>query len=134
MKKKSIIGFSLIGLIIIFSVIVWISYRPANNDSLNQSNSDKNNLDENNSDNKSNDLITPIISVELDNYNKTLTIVSIEEGTNLLWSDVTLINGSATFPAGTIDVGDMVTDCQEILDFKWIPTNEVFLHVEFRRE
>ena len=129
MKKKSIIGFSLIGLIIIFSVIVWISYRPANNGSSDQSNSDKNN-----SDNKSNDLITPIINVELDNYNKTLTIVSIEEGINLLWSDVTLINGSATFPAGMIDVGDMVTDCQEILDFKWIPTNEVFLHVEFRRE
>ena len=65
--------------------------------------------------------------------NKTIKIITIEEGTNLLWNNVEIINGSATIPEGTINEGDMITNCTEILDFKWIPTNKIFLHCEFVR-
>lgn len=74
---------------------------------------------------------TPNIEFEMDKLNRTLTVVSIEynesEYEQLYWSDVELDTsgeGSVTFPTGTIDIGDIITNCREIIGFKWKPTNE----------
>jgi len=139
MNKKTNIILSIALIIVISSVIfIYISLNQNNNISSDQNNSEDENNQENHIPDEPPDeamveSITPVLTVELDRYNKTIKIISIEKGTNLLWSNVELITGSATFPEGTIGEGDMITNCKEILDFLWIPTDEVFLHVEFVR-
>jgi hypothetical protein len=130
MKKNVII---LSALIIIFSSVVLISYYQINNNSFNDYNFNNGNSEKSNPNNVINNSITPIFNFDIDKYNKTITIISIEEGTDLYWYNVKYLNGTATLPTGSIDEGDIITDCIGKLDFKWIPTNEVFLHCEFVR-
>ena len=56
----------------------------------------------------------------MDLNNKTLTVKEIySQGRTLYWPDVTIADGSATLPYGTIDVGDIITDCEGHLVLKW---------------
>jgi hypothetical protein len=44
--------------------------------------------------------------------NKTLTLIRIVNTGNFVnWSDVEITRGSATLPTGTIDEGDVITNC-----------------------
>lgn len=131
MNKKIII--SSITLLIVISLIIFYITLNSNNNILPDQNNQENNIPDESPDDPIVENITPVVIIELDNYNKTITIVSIEKGTDLVWSNVELLEGDATIPEGSIDEGDIITDCTEILDFKWIPTNEIFLHVEFVR-
>ena len=89
--------------------------------------------DQNNTENNSFNPLSPVFTIEKDRFNKTITITSIEGGEDLFWYNIELINGTATLPEGAIEVGDMIINCTEILDFRWTPTDEVVLHVEFVR-
>ena len=120
MKSKLIISLS-ISVILILSIFILMIYTSDNEPE--NPNSNDNTIDN----------ITPVISIEIDKYNKTFMINKIEGGADLYWYNVEIINGSATLPEGTIDEGDIIINCTEILDFKWIPTNELFLHCEFVR-
>jgi len=148
MNKKTKIILLLTLILVVSSIIFYISLNSNNDNSPDQNNSEDENDQENHipedppdepevpdepPDDSTNESITPVLTVELDRINKTITIVSIEEGTDLIWSNVEVLVGTATIPEGTIDEGDMITNCTEILDFNWIPTNEIFLHVEFVR-
>ena len=70
---------------------------------------------------------TPEIEFRPDSAYLTLTVmtVNISEDTDLLWSDVSVKNGSATLPTGTIDIGDEITNCSGFIELVWIPTNEI---------
>jgi branched-subunit amino acid transport protein AzlD len=116
--NKKILILSILSIIVVLALLVWIFYNPLNTSS---------------SDDTIIELITPVITIDIDKYNQTTTILSIENGTDLFWSNVELVNGTATLPTGSIDEGDIITECIGILDFKWKPTNEVFLHCEFLR-
>lgn len=52
-----------------------------------------------------------IIGFVRDNYNATLTVNSIhEDHSDLMWSDI-ILEGNATLPSGSIDIGDVITNC-----------------------
>ena len=58
-----------------------------------------------------------------DTNSKTLTVTEIySQGRTLHWPEVIVTNGSATLPYGTIDVGDVITDCEGHLELKWEST------------
>jgi hypothetical protein len=122
--KILVLGF--LSIIVLLSFFLWIFYNPDDAGSVNNTSSDD-------TDKKLIELITPVFMVDIDRYNQTITILSIENGTDLFWSNVELVTGTALLPTGSIDVGDVITECIGILDFKWIPTNEIFLHGEFIR-
>ncbi len=123
---KKIFILSLFSVVVVVSFLIWILYTPGDTGLLNDISSDE-------SDEKLIELITPVFMVDIDRYNQTITILSIENGTDLFWSNVELVTGTAKLPTGSIDVGDVITECIGILDFKWKPTNEIFLHGEFIR-
>jgi hypothetical protein len=113
-------------LIVLISLSLSIvMYKPGGDTSSDETNKDDDTLID--------DVDTPMFHVEIDKYNKTITIVSIEKGTDLFWSNVEVKNGTATLPAGRIEVGDVITDCIGLLDFIWTPTNTIFLQCEFVR-
>lgn len=136
MKRKTIVILSISFIIVLSLIFVFFIYIPDNHIFLNQNNSDDGDDESENpnSDDPIVESITPVITVEIDKYNKTITIRNIGEGVDLFWYNVDLVNGSATLPEGAIDEGDTITDCIGKLDFMWIPTNEIFLHSEFLRE
>jgi hypothetical protein len=54
----------------------------------------------------------PSIYCIQDSTNKTLRITGIENAPNYFnWSDIEVTLGNATLPTGTIDVGDIITNC-----------------------
>ena len=110
---------------LLFSSVIWFFnfYKPLHEQIDQINNDDGFNPDEE----------TPVLTVDLDRYNKTITVLSVEKGTHLLWSNVEIRNGTATLPEGSIDPGDVITDCIGFLDFVWKPTMTVFLQAEFVR-
>ena len=67
-----------------------------------------------------------------DPINKTLTVTEIYSyGRTLHWPEVSIANGSATLPYGTIDVGDVITDCEGNLVLIWKDTDIYIYSTEF---
>jgi hypothetical protein len=136
--NKNIFILSIVIVIVVVALVFWVINNPPENNIFDENKSNDNGTsDDSVEDNDSNDnfleMITPVVSFEKDKYNKTITIISIENGTDLYWNNVELVSGTAVLPNGTIDVGDIITECIGILDFNWKPTNEIFLHCEFLR-
>ena len=80
----------------------------------------------------------PPVTYEKNETARTITITSIEgEPDELLWSNVELYNPQdmysmeATLPNGTIDVGDVITDCDGLIFLMWIPTKDPFIQDVF---
>ena len=75
------------------------------------------------------------ITFSEDVNNRTLTVTdfepSEEEGTVLYWRDVEILSGTATLPSGTIDIGDIITNCTESgelgINFQNTATNIIVL-------
>jgi hypothetical protein len=49
----------------------------------------------------------------------------------LSWEDVEIFKGSATLPEGTIEINDVITDCNGELVLVWKPTASVLADVAF---
>ena len=80
----------------------------------------------------------PLVKYEKNETARTITITSIEgEPDELLWSNVELFNPynmysmEATLPNGTIDVGDVITDCDGLVWLRWIPTGDLLIQDRF---
>ncbi|GEM_PF-3007298 len=59
---------------------------------------------------------SPLFRMEckIDLTNKTLTLIHFT-GNSVNWSDVEMTKGSATLPTGTIDIGDVITNCSGVV-------------------
>jgi hypothetical protein len=53
---------------------------------------------------------------------KTLTVSDIHSQRTCHWSEVVIASGNATLPVGSIDVGDIITNCEGNLVLKWEDT------------
>jgi len=117
-NTKIILGVGIVALIIIVAIFFWIwpAYERYEDISGMQ---------------PSPDLDTPGVNVDINQDNRTITIISIDVGTDLFWSNAVIINGSATLPTGAIDVGDIITDCEGFVELLWEPTNKLFLRANF---
>jgi hypothetical protein len=80
----------------------------------------------------------PNVTYEKNETARTITITLIEgEPGELLWSNVELYNPNnmysmeATLPNGTIDVGDVITDCDGLIWLRWKPTGGNFIQDVF---
>jgi hypothetical protein len=79
----------------------------------------------------------PAVTYDMNTTADTITITSIS-GTpgELIWSNVEPLNSSvihfqATLPTGTIDVGDVITDCDGPVLLLWKPTGARFIEGTF---
>jgi hypothetical protein len=64
--------------------------------------------------------------------NKTLTVTEFySQGSTLHWPQVAINNGSATLPFGTIDVGDVITNCEGYLELIWGDTGIHIISTDF---
>ena len=67
-----------------------------------------------------------------DTTNKTLTVTEIySQGRTLYWPEVNISEGSATLPFGTIDVGDVITNCEGYLKLIWKETCNYIFSADF---
>lgn len=80
----------------------------------------------------------PSVTYEKNETARTITITSIEgEPEELFWSNVELYNPQdlywmkATLPNGTIDAGDVITDCEGLIFLMWKPTRDPFIQDVF---
>ena len=72
------------------------------------------------------------IIFSIDTANKTLTVKEIySDGGTVYWPEVTVNNGSATLPSGTIDLGDVITDCDGYLVLVWSDTGNHLFSIDF---
>jgi len=72
------------------------------------------------------------IIFSIDTINKTLTVTEIySQGRILYWPEVNITDGSATLPYGTIDVGDVITDCEGYLKLIWKETCNYLFSADF---
>jgi len=75
---------------------------------------------------------TTQIIFSIDTINKTLTVTEIyAQGRTLHWPEVNITDGSATLPSGTIDVGDVITDCEGNLELIWKDTGINIISTDF---
>jgi hypothetical protein len=78
----------------------------------------------------------PSVTFNVDKTGGTITITSIEGNpAELVWSNVELLHSnavfSATLPTGTIDQGDVITDCQGPVLLIWKPNGAFFIQATF---
>jgi hypothetical protein len=72
------------------------------------------------------------IIFSMDTNHKTLTVTEIySQGRTLYWPEVIITNGSATLPFGTIEVGDVIADCEGHLELKWKSTGIKIIEADF---
>ena len=72
------------------------------------------------------------INFSKDTTNKTLTVTEIySQGRTLHWPEVAINNGSANLPFGTIDVGDVITNCESYLELIWKETGVHIFSIDF---
>lgn len=70
----------------------------------------------------------------IDKSEKTIIVEDIEAESKYLplsWSDISITNGTATFPIGTIDIGDTITNCSGNLEFIYEPDNTLLFRFDF---
>ena len=76
------------------------------------------------------------IIFETDTLNNILTVSDLyPEDQEWHWPQVSLIsldNGSATLPHGTIEVGDQITDCKGYFRLEWETTGNTITTADFR--
>lgn len=61
----------------------------------------------------------PNIVFSEDQNNKTLTVTEIyPQDKDWYWSEIFIVNGSATLPYGLIKAGDRITNCEGYLELK----------------
>lgn len=79
---------------------------------------------------------SPTIIFETDTQNKILTVSDTHpEDMEWHWPQVSLIsldNGSATLPHGTIQIGDQITDCKGYFELVWETTGSTIITADFR--
>jgi len=79
---------------------------------------------------------SPNIIFETDTLNNILTVSEIHpEYIELHWSEISLIsldNGSASLPYGTIEIGDRITDCKGYFRLEWEITGITITTADFR--
>jgi len=73
----------------------------------------------------------PSVTYDVDKAAGTITITSIEGNSDeLVWSNVELLESyldfNATLPTGTIDEGDVITDCEGPVALVWKPSGAIF--------
>jgi hypothetical protein len=79
----------------------------------------------------------PHVTYNVNTTADTITITSISGNPGeLIWSNVELLNSSvihfqATLPTGTIDIGDVITDCDGPVLLIWKPTGARFIEGTF---
>jgi len=62
----------------------------------------------------------PTIIFMKDNETKTLTVTNIyPEDEDFYWPEISIKNGSATLSYGTIEIGDIITNCEGYLELVW---------------
>jgi hypothetical protein len=72
------------------------------------------------------------IIFSIDQINKTLTVTEIyAQGRTLHWPEVNITDGFAILPSGTIDVGDVITDCEGNLELIWKDTGIRIFSTDF---
>ena len=72
------------------------------------------------------------IIFSIDTTDKTLTVTEIfSHGRTLHWPEVAIKDGFATLPYGTIDVGDIITDCEGYLELIWGDTGIHIISTDF---
>ena len=72
------------------------------------------------------------IIFSIDTINKTLTVTQIySQGRTLYWPEITINNGFATLPYGTIDIGDVITNCEGYLELIWKETGVHIFSTDF---
>ena len=81
-------------------------------------------------------LQAPTVTYDVDNTAGTMTITSIEGNPEeLLWSNVELADAyvefQATLPSGTIDEGDIITECEGPVLLIWKPNGAFFIDETF---
>ena len=65
---------------------------------------------------------------------KTLTIITIYPANEpLYWNDISVTNGSATLPTGTIDLNDVITDCDGFVELTYKPTETTLYEHNFEK-
>ena len=62
--------------------------------------------------------------------NNTLLVIEVKQ--NLTWENFVIIKGNATLPTGTVDLGDIITNCSSsnlygTIEVEWLPT-KTLLH------
>ena len=70
----------------------------------------------------------------IDKSEKTIIVEYIEAESKYLplsWSDISITNGTATLPIGTIDIGDTITNCGGNLEFIYEPDNTFLFRFDF---
>ena len=68
----------------------------------------------------------------MDKASKTLTVQKIYDS-NLEWDKTEVCSGKATLPTGTVQVGDVVTNCEGNLALRHVPTNILFGGYDFNK-
>ena len=67
------------------------------------------------------DQIPPVILFEKNED----SLMVLTAGSDLNWSDIQVTSGDCDLPSGTINAGDIITNCTGLLIFVWIPANTV---------
>ena len=77
----------------------------------------------------------PTIIFQEDHMNNMLTVTEIfPEEINCYWSEIEIINGSATFDQyGVITIGDTISNCTGLLTLKWKPSDIILWTADFRQ-
>ena len=66
----------------------------------------------------------------MDKSARTLTVQKVYED-NLKWDDNEICSGNATFPSGIIKEGDVITNCNGNVAFRYVPTNTLIGAFDF---
>ena len=67
----------------------------------------------------------------MDKASKTLTVQKTYDD-SLNWQKTEICSGKATLPTGTVQVGDVVTNCEGNLSLRHIPTSVLFGAYDFK--
>lgn len=73
--------------------------------------------------------INPQIEFEEDLIDKTLTVVNLDM--DLDWENITISSGYATLPSGTINVGNVITNCSGHVALIYEHTNTLLYTGDF---
>ena len=104
MKKltKIIVGIIIVIILVSISMVVYIKYTTGGWDSYHTH---------------------FVMYCEKDSTNNTLRVTSVEKLSYYEWNEIEVILGNATLPTGTIDMGDLITNCSEVVKLVYNPSS-----------
>jgi hypothetical protein len=63
-----------------------------------------------------------VMYCEKDSANKTLRVTDVEKPSYYKWNEIEVIMGNATLPIGTINTGDLITNCSGVVKLVYNPS------------